>query len=60
MYLHYLSRFIECLSHLNTCSGNKMDIHIGDALTFNMQELFPPGIRCMGRSMGGGKDGSLS
>lgn len=38
-------RFIECLSHLNTCSGNKMDIHIGDALTFNMQELFPPGIR---------------
>jgi len=38
-------RFIECLSHLNTCSGNRMDIHIGDALTFNMQELFPQGIR---------------
>jgi len=38
-------RFLESLNYLNEASGNRLDIHLGDVLTFNMEHLFPDGLR---------------
>jgi len=38
-------RFLPSLTHLNEASGNRMDINLGDALTFNMENLFPDTLR---------------
>jgi len=38
-------RFLETLNHLNKCSGNRLDIHLGDVLTFNMENIFPDQLR---------------
>lgn len=38
-------RFLESLKHLNDSSGNRLEVHLGDVLTFNMENLFPAGLR---------------
>jgi len=38
-------RFINTLNYLNEVSGNRMDIHLGDVLAFNMQQLLPDSYR---------------
>jgi dimethyladenosine transferase 1 len=38
-------RFMSSLNHLNLNSGNRLDIHLGDVLSFNMENLFPDGLR---------------
>jgi len=35
-------RFVPALQLLNEASGGRLDIHIGDVMTFNMEKLFPP------------------
>ena len=38
-------RFRETLQYLNTACGNRLDIHIGDVLSFNMENLFSDKLR---------------
>eukprot|EP00088_Acartia_fossae_P031782 TRINITY_DN325_c0_g1_i1.p1 TRINITY_DN325_c0_g1~~TRINITY_DN325_c0_g1_i1.p1 ORF type:complete len:346 (+),score=57.92 TRINITY_DN325_c0_g1_i1:1118-2155(+) len=38
-------RFIESLEYLNHMCGHRMDIHMGDVLSFNMEKLFPDYLR---------------
>jgi len=38
-------RFLRALNFLNEVSGNRMDIHIGDVMTFNMKNIFPDNLR---------------
>lgn len=39
------SRFLPALQLLNEASGGRLDIHIGDVMTFNMEKLFPDLVR---------------
>jgi len=38
-------RFISILEHLNHNSGHRLNIHLGDVLHFNMENLFPQNFR---------------
>lgn len=37
-------RFLPALELLNEASGGRLDIHIGDVMTFNMEKLFSPDV----------------
>jgi len=38
-------RFSETLNYLNATCGNRLDIHMGDVLSFNMENLFSDKLR---------------
>jgi len=38
-------RFLDSLEHLNRTCGHRLDIHLGDVLHFNMENLFPDNVR---------------
>ena len=40
------SRFLPALQLLNEASGGRLDIQIGDVMTFNMEKLFSDGLSC--------------